>query len=113
MQGVAAAARPPSGAKWGLLAEPDFRLLWLVGLIVFVVRWLELLTVGLFVYQRTGSAFIVAMMTLLRLLPMGLFGALFGAFAERMQRRTMLLVVVLVMLGSSATLALLAATGHL
>jgi predicted MFS family arabinose efflux permease len=53
------------------------------------------------------------MMTLLRLLPMGLFGAFFGAAAERMQRRTMLLVVVLVMLASSATLATLAATGHL
>ncbi len=80
---------------------------------MFVVRWLELLSIGLFVYQHTGSAFTVAMMTLLRLLPMGLFGAPFGAIAERMQRRTILLIVVLVMLASSATLAVLAATGQL
>jgi MFS family permease len=109
---LATAARPPS-VRLHLLAEPDFRLLWLVGLVVFVVRWLEMLTVGLFTYQHTGSPFIVAMMTLLRLLPMALFGAFFGAAAERMQRRTMLLVVVLAMLATSATLALLAGTGHL
>ncbi|MDQ2764919.1 MAG: hypothetical protein M3Y22_16005, partial [Pseudomonadota bacterium] len=58
-----------------LLAEcPDFWRLWSVGLVVFTVRWLETVAVGVFVYQHSRSAFLVAMMTMLRLLPMGLFG---------------------------------------
>lgn len=98
----------PGTARRSLFAEPDFRRLWSVGLIVFVVRWLETLAVSLFVYDATGSAFLVAMMTMLRLLPMGLFGAFLGAWAERVEQRTALLVVVVVSLLTSLTLALLA-----
>src|SRR5271167_958060 len=67
--------------------KPDFRRLWLIGVIVFAVRWLEMLVVGVFVYQHTGSAFQVAMMTLLRMAPMVLFGPLIGACVERIERR--------------------------
>jgi MFS family permease len=93
--------------------EADFRRLWLVGLIVFAVRWLEMLAVAVFVYQRTGSPFIVAMLTMLRMLPMTLFGALVGAVAERLERRIALIIVVISMLLSSLTLALLAWTNAL
>ena len=96
-----------------LFAQPDFLRLWCVGLVVFVVRWLETLAVALFVYQATGSAFLVAMMTMLRLLPMGLFGAFLGALAERMEQRTSLLILVCGSLATSATLAVLAHTGAL
>ena len=54
--------------------------------VIFPVRWLEMLVVGVFVYQHTGSAFDVALMTLLRSLPMTLFGAVIGALAERVDR---------------------------
>ena len=43
-----------------VLAIPAFRRLWLVGVVVFAVRWLEMLAVAVFAYQRTGSPFIVA-----------------------------------------------------
>ena len=98
-----AAGRPP----W-LIDNPDFWRLWFVGLVVFSVRWVETVAVGVFVYQHTGSAFTVAMMTMLRLLPMGLFGAFIGAIAERMERRTTLVVVVAVMLVNALVLATLA-----
>ena len=91
MQKATVAGRP--AAAW-LIDSADFWRLWFVGLVVFVVRWVETVAVGVFVYQHTGSAFIVAMMTMLRLLPMGLFGAFIGAIAERMERRTTLIVVV-------------------
>ena len=90
----AAATAPAIGAgskqRW-LLDIADFRRLWLIGLVVFAVRWLEMLVVGVFVYQRTGSAFEVALMTLKaepvrRMAPMVLFGPLLGAVAERLQR---------------------------
>jgi MFS family permease len=93
--------------------KPDFRRLWLIGLVAFGVRWLEMLVVGVFVYQETGSPFLVAMMTLLRLLPMALFGALLGAFAERLERRTALIVSLSVMLLAALVIAALAHAGQL
>jgi len=97
----------------GLLGRPDFWRLWFVGLVVFTVRWLETVAVAVVVYERTNSAFLVAMMTMLRLLPMGLFGAFLGAWAERIERRTALTVVVLLMGLTSFTLMLLAYAGRL
>src|SRR6201997_5160902 len=101
------AAYPAAPRAW-LVGEPDFRRLWLVGLVVFAVRWLEMLAVAVFAYQQTGSPLIVALLTMLRMLPMALFGAFVGAMAERIERRTTLIIVVVSMLLSSLTLALLA-----
>ena len=61
-----------------MIEAPDFWRLWYVGLTIATVRWLETVAVGIVVYQRTDSAFLVSMMTMLRLLPMGLFGAFLG-----------------------------------
>ena len=91
----------------------DYWRLWTVGLVVFVVRWLETVAVGVFVYQRTGSAFLVAMMAMLRLLPMGLLGAFLGAWAEKLERRWTLVGIVALMGATSLLLGLLAATDWL
>ena len=99
--------------RWTMLAKPDFRRLWTVGFVISAVRWLEMLAVGVFVYQHTGSAFDVALMTLLRMLPLALFGAVIGALAERIERRKALVGVVLLMLSTSLTLAVLAHAGIL
>ncbi|HEX4184867.1 MAG TPA: MFS transporter [Stellaceae bacterium] len=93
--------------RW-LFGEPDFRRLWLVGLVVFSMRWLEMLGVAVFAYQHTGSPFVVALLTMLRMLPMALFGAVIGAAAERVERRNALLFVVALMLLCSMALAFLA-----
>ena len=96
-----------------LIDAPDFWRLWLVGLLVFGVRWLEMLAVAVFAYEHTHSPFIVAALTMLRMLPMALFGALIGALAERCERRSALILVVLCMVLTSLTLAILAWTGRL
>lgn len=103
----------PGPTRPRLFAEPDFRRLWGVGLVVFTVRWLETLAVGLFVLDATGSAFAVAMMTMLRLLPMGLFGAFIGAWAERIDPRAALIGILGASLVTSLALALLAQAGLL
>jgi MFS family permease len=102
------AARLPA-----LLANADFWRLWYAGFIVFVVRWLETLAMAVFTYRVTDSPFLVSMMTMLRLLPMGLFGAVLGAIAERIERRTAQIAVIAMMAATSGTLALLAHSGHL
>ena len=91
----------------------DFWRLWYVGLVVSTVRWLETVVMGIVVYQQTGSALIVAMVTMLRLVPMGLFGAFLGAFAERFDRRLTLAGVVGLMTVTSALLAVVAFAGTL
>lgn len=95
------------------VSAPDFWRLWYVGFIVSTVRWLETIVVGVFVYQRTDSAFLVSMMTMLRLLPMGLFGVFLGAAVERFDRGRTLLIVVLLMSGTSAVLVVLDRIGQL
>jgi MFS family permease len=53
------------------------------------------------------------MVTMLRVLPMGLFGVFIGAAADRLDRRSALVIVVALMLANSAGLALLAYGGQL
>jgi hypothetical protein len=65
---LARAERRRRSQRWGVLASADFRRLWMIGVVAFAVRWLEMLVVGIFVYQHTGSAFDVALMTMLRML---------------------------------------------
>lgn len=99
---------PPS-----LVKNRDFVYLWWIGLTSFLVRWLEILVFGVFTYQHTGSAFMVAMMTMLRLLPMALFGVFFGALAERIVRRQALILVISLSLLTALSLTVIAFTGHL
>src|SRR5205085_2171700 len=108
---LARAERRRRSRRWGLLASADFRRLWVIGVVAFAVRWLEMLVVGVFVYQHTGSAFDVALMTMPRMLPMALFGAVIGAWVERIERRIALIAVVLIMLATAVWPAVLAYLG--
>ncbi len=96
-----------------LFGNRDFFCLWWVGFASFVIRWLEILVFGVFTYQQSGSAFLVASMTMLRLLPMALFGALFGTIAERIVRRGALLIVIAASLLTTAILTAVAYLGEL
>ncbi len=91
----------------------DFWRLWLVGTLQFSVRWLDILAIGVFVYQSTASAFLVTTLTMLRMLPMALFGAFAGAITDRFEGRRILLVTLSISLLSATALALLAHTGYL
>jgi len=57
-----------------LFSNPDFRRLWAIGLGISVVRWLEMLALALFAYRFTASPFVVVMLTMLRMVPMGKIG---------------------------------------
>lgn len=85
----------------------------MVGGLQFIIRWLDILVFGIFTYQATGSAFLVTMLMMLRILPMALFGAFMGAAADRFEGRTILLITISISLTTSAVLALLAFSGQL
>jgi len=96
-----------------ILLEPSFRRLWTAGLLGAFIRWLEMLVFAVFTYQKTQSAAWVASLTMLRMLPMGLFGALFGSVAGHISRRTGLIVTQAVLLATTVALLAIAALGTL
>jgi MFS family permease len=102
-----------SEARRRLPGAADFWRLWLIGLIVFTVRWIEMLVFAVFAYQVTGSAFIVTMLTMLRMLPLALFGAFMGAVADRFDRRRALLVMPVILFAISIAAMMLAGAGRL
>jgi len=55
------------------------------------MRWLEMLAIGVFTFQVTQSALMVALITMARTVPMLLFSAFTGAIADGFDRRLMLL----------------------
>lgn len=93
-----------------LLADPVFRRIWLIGALIGTMRWLDMLVVGIWVFDVTGSAFTVALVTLLRLVPM-LAGVFAGALAERLALKRLLTAALLAMTGGYLLLAALAASG--
>ncbi|MDO9413507.1 MAG: MFS transporter [Pseudolabrys sp.] len=105
--------RPQSPAPGRWPAEPDFWRLWLIGAVQFSVRWIEMLAVAVAVYQTTGSAFLVTVMSMLRVLPMALFGAFIGAAADRFPGHTIMVVTTSVQFATSVAVAVLAYAGQL
>ena len=104
--------RVPS-APLRLLARRPFRRAWAAGAVAGGVRWLEVLAVGLFVTDETGSPMIVSLVLFLRLAPMFLLGAFAGALSERGDRRRILLAGFLAMGAVNGALAMLAFAGGL
>lgn len=96
-----------------LLREAAFRRVWLVGTLVGTVRWIEFLVTGVYVLELTGSPVQVALMTMLRMVPMPLLSAFAGAIAERISRRRLLLALLSVGLLVSLAQAGLAWSGRL
>lgn len=95
-----------------LLADDSLRRVWGIGGIAGLMRWLDQLVVGVYVFDVTHSPLLVALVTLARLMPM-LAGAFVGAFVERLPLRRVLGYGLAAIAGVYAVLALLAFTGHL
>lgn len=94
-----------------LLREPAFLAVWGAGILNGVMRWLELLVVGLYTFQQTGSPLLVALLSMLRLLPMALFGPFLGALADAVGRRRLYLLLTLGAALTTGTQVLLATLG--
>jgi len=96
-----------------LLALPDFLRLWLVGAFANAMRWLELLASGLFAFEVTHSALIVTAVVAARQLPQLFLGAFAGAISEAVDRKTIIMLALVIPAVISTLLATLATTGAL
>src|SRR6185503_6305791 len=68
---------------------------------------------GLFAWEVTQSALAVAVVVAVRQLPQVAFGAFAGAVSEAVNRKTIVMLALLIPAATSTVLASLAMTGHL
>jgi MFS family permease len=95
-----------------LRVSRDFRRLWLGQAVSFVGSMITTATLPYQVFHETGSSLAVGMLGLVQLGPLLVFALIGGAFADSIDKRTMLLGVTAVASVCSATLAVNASLGH-
>src|SRR5258708_14369669 len=87
----------PALRRPALLATPGYLRLWFAGGIGNAMRWLELLVAGIFTYEGTQSAFLVALVIVARSLPMLLIGSIAGVIREALNPQRLLVTHLLVL----------------
>jgi MFS family permease len=75
------------------------------------MRWLEMLVAGIFTFELTGSALMVALVTVARTLPQLMIGALVGVIGDALNRKHLLLAGLFVVAATAAVLSALAISG--
>jgi MFS family permease len=78
-----------------------------------VVRWLQLLVLGVYTFETTGSPFLVSLIPIMWMLPLSLIGPMMGVFADRVNRRVLYLVGLASVATVASTAALLSFLGTL
>ncbi len=96
-----------------MLRDTQLHRLWAVGMLMSLIRWVEILAFAVFTFERTQSALWVATLMMLRLLPLSLFGLALGALATRRSRRTVLIATHAMLLVTSGVLLVLSLLGVL
>jgi MFS family permease len=113
---MTAAAAPPARSGRAVAFAPlrhrNYALVWSAGLISNVGTWMETVAVGDLVAGRTGQAGWTALVAAAGFLPMGLLGPIGGAFADRWDRRLMLIAMTATQMVCAVALTLLSATGN-
>ena len=102
-----------SVSRLELLRNHEFLAIWFVGSVTSTIRWLEVLALGIFIFDLTGSPFQVAMMLILRKLPLVLVGPFTGALAEQTNRKRIMISCLLVMSLICLGFTVLVWNGHL
>ena len=101
------------GARRLLLGNPRFLAVWVVGGLTGIVRWLQLLVLGLYTFQVTGSPFLVSLVPMLWMLPLALCGPFVGVVADRVSRKLLLVGSLVLALAVSVVMAIAASAGTL
>lgn len=96
-----------------LLRDGRYVRVWMVGWFTGIVRWLELLAYGVFAYDVTGSPVLVALIALIRFLPLALLGVIVGALSDQVAPRRLLILSLIAVTAVMGVMLALAAAGHL
>ncbi len=112
MRKTGAGVASQQGGLRALLADSAFRRLWLIGATTGVMRWLDMVVAGIYVFDLTGSPTAVATVSFMRMAPM-MAGVMFGAMAARLPLGRLMRAGLIVMVLTYAILAALAFAGVL
>src|SRR6476661_6462987 len=74
------------------LFQRNFALLWLGGLISLAGDWMLGIALPIYVYQLTGSALATSLMFIAETLPRILLGSVAGVFADRWERKRLMVI---------------------
>ena len=99
-----------TAAPLSLFANGQFVRLWVIGGLAGAMRWLEILVIGIYAFQTSGSPFVVSLMLVARMAPMVLFGTVVGAVVESMDRRRVQIGACVLMTLGAGSIAATAAT---
>jgi MFS family permease len=72
------------GGIVSLFRDANYRKIWATGMGSGISRWLEMLAAGIYAFAVTGSPFLVALLVIVRLIPLVALGLLVGTLADRL-----------------------------
>jgi len=92
----------------GLVQNPNYVSIWLLGTLTGFIRWFQLLALGIYTFEITGSPFLVALVPVLWGLPLTFCGPIIGGFADRLNRKFLLSSSLAMVLAVSVVMVVLA-----
>ena len=98
--------------RFGLFGHAPFSVYWFGGLVSNTGTWLQAVAASVFVYQLTGSVFMVGVLNFVSFLPIVLFSVYGGSLADRRDRRLIVITTSLVAGSIAFGLALLTLYGR-
>ena len=99
------------GEAFRALHNRDYRLLWIGQLGHSASMWVETVARSWLIWQLTGSATLLAVVNLLRAVPMLLFGLIAGVAADRFDKRRIIIICKTFTLANYVILGILITTG--
>ncbi len=93
------------------LSIRNFRLYWIGQLISLIGTWMQSTAQSWLVYQLTGSAFALGLVTTLQFLPVMLFSLFGGVIADRVHKRNLMVITQSAFLVQATVFGLLVGTG--
>lgn len=97
----------------GLVRDPNYVSIWLLGTLTGFIRWFQLLALGVYTFEITASPILVALVPVLWGLPLTFCGPVIGGFADRVNRKLLLSASLAMILAVSIVMVVLAYKGLL
>ncbi len=91
-----------------LIHNPNYLSIWVLGTLTGFIRWFQLLALGVYTFEITGSPLLVSLVPVLWGLPLTFCGPIIGGFADRLNRKLLLAVALALVLAVSTIMAILA-----
>ena len=108
----ASEAKHESGIRI-LLHSPNYLCIWIMGGLTGFIRWFQLLALGVYTFETTGSPLLVSLVPVLWGLPLTFFGPVIGGIADRVNRKLLLAATISAILCIALAMAIIAYSGQL